>query len=176
MSKQGLIYEIVCNITGERYVGSTFEPTVARRMAGHRIKKNKCASNQIINRNNYYYGLLETVSINYKHELRMCERKWFDQLECINKNKPFSSDVEKVEQKKVSNDMYRETHQNDIKAYYQANKEKILHKSICGCGGHFMHCNKSKHITTKKHCRWLIETKMIENVLALGVSELDIKQ
>ena len=75
MSKQGLIYEIVCNITGERYVGSTFEPTVARRMACHRIKNNKCASNQIIIRNNYYYGLLETITVNCKDKLRMCERK-----------------------------------------------------------------------------------------------------
>ena len=29
------IYKIVCNITGQQYIGSTCEPALARRLAGH---------------------------------------------------------------------------------------------------------------------------------------------
>jgi hypothetical protein len=35
--QDGNIYKIVCNITDECYIGSTCEPTVARRLAGHVI-------------------------------------------------------------------------------------------------------------------------------------------
>ena len=31
----GKIYKIVCNETGEMYIGSTCEPTLARRLATH---------------------------------------------------------------------------------------------------------------------------------------------
>ena len=33
--QDGKIYKIVFNITDECYIGSTCEPTVARRLAGH---------------------------------------------------------------------------------------------------------------------------------------------
>ena len=33
--QDGKIYTIVCNITDECYIGSTTEPTLARRLAGH---------------------------------------------------------------------------------------------------------------------------------------------
>lgn len=111
MSKQGLIYEIVCNITEERYIGSTFEPTVARRIAFHRRdKKHLCASKVIIGRGDYIYGLLETIQVNSRDELRMCERKWFDSLDCINIRKPYRT---KEEQKEYAK-MYRETNRETI--------------------------------------------------------------
>jgi len=104
MSKQGLIYEIVCNETNERYIGSTFEPTVARRIAKHREKINNCSSSQIIDRNNYRYGLLETVNVNSRDELRMKEREHFDKLDCINKNKPILLSGEAKERVKAKKD------------------------------------------------------------------------
>ena len=33
---RGKIYKIICNVTGLVYVGSTCEPALARRLAGHR--------------------------------------------------------------------------------------------------------------------------------------------
>ncbi len=44
---KGKIYKIVCNTTGLVYIGSTCEPTLARRLAGHRgaynaFLKGKC--------------------------------------------------------------------------------------------------------------------------------------
>ena len=113
-----MIYEIVCNITGERYIGSTFEPTVARRVAYHRSKSNTCSSKQIIEREDYCYGLLEKIQVKCtRDELRMCERKWYDELECINKNKPFST-------KEEYNKSYREANRDKQKAYRETNREK----------------------------------------------------
>ena len=112
-----MIYEIVCNETGERYIGSTFEPTIARRISKHRAKTNTCCSKQIICRGNYSYGLLEKIDVETRDELRMCERKWYDKLQNINKFKPYRSFEEAYlspEQKEEAN-----------KKYYQANKEEI---------------------------------------------------
>jgi len=70
MEKKGIIYEIVCNETGERYIGSTTS-NLSTRIAHHKIiKKNMCCSKQIINRNNYCYNILETIIINNTKELR----------------------------------------------------------------------------------------------------------
>lgn len=111
-----MIYEIVCNETYERYIGSTFEPTLARRIAYHRRPTNKCMSKQIIGRGNYSYGLLEKVDTNNRDELRMAERKWYDTLDCINKIRPY---VTKEEEKELT----KEWHQ-DHKKYIKNYKEK----------------------------------------------------
>ena len=128
MSKQGLIYEIICNETNERYIGSTFEPTVARRMTVHRAKTNKCMSKQIISRGNYSYGLLETVMVNSRDELRMKEREWFDKLPNINKLKPFVTKEELIEYQTEYQTEYREQNKDKLrecmKEYYKQNKDK----------------------------------------------------
>jgi hypothetical protein len=33
--QKGKLYYIECNITGDRYVGSTCQPTIPRRLTGH---------------------------------------------------------------------------------------------------------------------------------------------
>ena len=50
MYKNSIIYEIVCNITGERYIGST-KRRLNQRMCQH--KELRYSSKQIIERNNY---------------------------------------------------------------------------------------------------------------------------
>lgn len=125
MLKQGLIYEIVCNETNEKYIGSTFEPTVARRIAYHRAKGSHiCSSRQIIDRNNYRYGLLETVNVNSRDELRMKEREWFNKLECINIRKPFRSKEEKEEYKKEYYNSHQEHYKMLRKEYNDSHKEE----------------------------------------------------
>jgi hypothetical protein len=148
-----MIYEIVCNETGERYIGSTFEPTLARRLAYHKCdtkKKITCKSAQIINRKDYYINLLEKVDVNTRDELRQKEREWFDKLPNINKNKPHTTKEEKQEyikkhyddnslakieyQKKYVEDnynkvqeyrqQYRDTHKEKRKEYDVANRDK----------------------------------------------------
>jgi len=124
-----MIYEIVCNETGERYIGSTFEPTIARRIAKHRCKTNRCISKQIIGRGNYSYGLLEKVDVETRDELRMCERKWYDKLQNINKRQPYRSFEERKEYYKEHNKEYCEQHKDKKKEYKkeycEQNKDKL---------------------------------------------------
>lgn len=127
--KTGSIYKIECNITREIYIGSTFEPSIARRIVHHRKKTNRCISKQIIDRGDYIYGLLETVTVSSRDELRMKEREWFDKTDCINKNKPFVSKEEQVATVAAYTAAYYTANKQQITAYnatYRAaNKEKI---------------------------------------------------
>lgn len=91
----GKIYEIRCNITGERYIGQTMEPTLARRLAGHRSMYNRylagatggCSSFQIIDRGDYQILLLEEIPNSPSRDLlRARERWWIDNTECVNQN------------------------------------------------------------------------------------------
>ena len=110
----GKIYKIVCNITGEVYVGSTAEPTLARRLAHHCSQskqynvgklKSHTASFYIIERGDFYIDLLEMYPCSCREELFKKEREWYDRLECINKIRPYRS----VEDKQQDMIEYRKT-------------------------------------------------------------------
>ncbi len=120
-----MIYEIVCNETGERYIGSTFESTLARRISQHRKTTNKCISRQIIGRGNYSYNLLEKVDVTTRDELRMVERKWYDKLPNINKQKPYTPKEEHKECQKEYNIEYYKLNKEKRQLYNQKNKEHI---------------------------------------------------
>ena len=76
----GKIYRIVCKTTGLVYIGSTAEPTLARRLATH-SRKYKCFLNgkgrfvtsyKILENNNYEIILIENTPVilkmNYTQE------------------------------------------------------------------------------------------------------------
>jgi hypothetical protein len=100
----GKIYKIVCNETNEVYYGSTIL-SLKDRIIKHKCSL-KCESRQIINRNNYYYELIEDYSCNNRKELETRERWYIENNKCINKIIPTRT----------------------LKEYYQENKEKILEK------------------------------------------------
>ena len=163
--KVGLIYEIVCNETNDRYIGSTFETTIARRITTHRSKM-ICACKDIINRNNFKYGLLEKVEVETRDELRMKEREWYDKLLNININKPY---ISHDEEKQVMRQHYQDNKEHLLeyaKKYRDDNRTKInefakqkyydkietLSKTIiCECGSSFRYDNRHHHFKTKKH-------------------------
>ena len=131
-----MIYEIVCNITNERYIGSTFETTLSKRINYHirDSKKNKqtgfCSSKDIINRNDYNYAVLEIINTISKTELRQAERLWYDKLPNINKKKPYSNEQEKIECKNNWYQDNKERISEKGKSYYQLNKDKIKAYSL----------------------------------------------
>ena len=55
-----IIYEIVCNITGERYIGST-TTSLKLRLKSHKDMKrrHRCSSKQIIQRGDFVSRVLE---------------------------------------------------------------------------------------------------------------------
>ena len=147
--QDGKIYKIVCNITDECYIGSTCEPTVARRLAGHvnsykRWKAGNCTkttSFDIIDRGDYQIFLIETYPCNSRDELTAREgqiiRKYKSELECVNSNiagrtgKEYYQDNKDTIQEYTKEYMkeYREENKEAIKEnkkeYYEANKDKL---------------------------------------------------
>jgi hypothetical protein len=111
--KNGKIYEIVCRVSGEKYVGSTTQP-LTKRLVEHRdLKRNKTISKQIIERGDYYINLIEECPCDNREQLLKRERHFYDSIEggCINKYRPWVS---------------REEDKAYEKAYYEENKEQIL--------------------------------------------------
>ena len=124
---QSKIYKIVCNITSEVYYGSTYEPTVARRLATHisdykkwkNGKSHFVSSFPIFERGDYSIYLVELYPCQSKDELRA--REGFYQLnnECVNKCIAGRSDKQYIFD---NADKIRE----QKKQYYIDNADKIL--------------------------------------------------
>jgi len=157
--KNGKIYKIKCNVTGEQYFGSTTY-SLTNRLNNHKSKNNKnkrqCTSRQIINRNNFQIELVENYPCETKKELNKRERFYIDTKECINhviptrtqkeyvehhkeKIKEYNSKWEKdhrQERNQYTNELYKtsEDYRNKsivrASVYYEENKTKILERMM----------------------------------------------
>ena len=97
----GKIYKIVCNETGEQYIGATCQKKLCTRLAQHVSKHNNTTSRTIIDSGNYEICLIENYPCNCKDELHMRERFFIETLDnCVNKYIPGRTETEKIEQKK----------------------------------------------------------------------------
>ena len=102
--KNGKIYQIVCNITGEVYIGST-KAYLTERMSKH-LKENNmfdCVSKRIIDRGDYTPSLIENYPCRNKSELRWRERYYTETMKCININRPI---ITEEERKQLKHDSY----------------------------------------------------------------------
>ena len=81
--QEGKIYKIVCNITGEVYIGSTIEKYLCDRLGTHKGHKD-CVSRNIINRGDYKIELIKDYPCNSKKELEEEEGKYIRNNTCIN--------------------------------------------------------------------------------------------
>jgi hypothetical protein len=135
--QNGKIYKIVCNVTDEVYIGSTCQPTVARRMAKHvdnykEHKKGKCGyttSFRIIERGDYNAYLIESFPCDSKDELTKREGEVIRQMknECtvVNCVIPGRTRAEYRVDNADKIKEYRENNPEKIKAYRENNPEKI---------------------------------------------------
>ena len=120
-----ITYCIVCNITGEKYYGST-KSTLSIRMNHHRCDLN-CSSKKILLRDDYVvYTLGEYETI---EEARLKEDWYICNNECINERRVTLTDEERKEYHIKQCKKYREKNKEQIseykKMYYQKNKEQI---------------------------------------------------
>jgi uncharacterized protein (UPF0248 family) len=146
--KTGIVYQIVCNVSKERYVGSTSQP-IDERLRHH--TKQDCSSREIIARDNYTASVLEEIQFNEIAELRKLEQDYMDKLPCINKRKAYIKD------KGRQNTEYR--------AKYRAkNREALNAKSECECGGRYSHNNIHSHQKSQKHQAFIKEQKAHQEV------------
>lgn len=164
----GKIYKIVCNVTGNIYIGSTCEPTLARRLAGHRYsyksylngKHDYVTSFKIIQNNDYDMVLIESYPCETKDQLHARERYYIESIECVNKNIPHSTPKESVKKYYENNKKQIQEYNKEYqKQYYQQNKE-IIHdkkkeKYNCECGGIYSLDNKARHFKSIKHIKYL---------------------
>jgi hypothetical protein len=96
--RNGIVYKISCNFTGEIYIGSTFQP-IRNRIAGHKNKSNTCTSKKIIDRGNYSYcsvfeGLVDDDLL--KAVEKAIIRKSANCVNRIYKQEPASRDIKKI--------------------------------------------------------------------------------
>ena len=150
----GKIYKIECNVTGKVYIGSTCEPILARRLAGHiksykrylNGKSNYVSSFDILQNGNYDIVLIESYPCNSKDELHARERYWTNSIDCINQRK--------------GQGMLNELGEKEYhKQYRELNKDIINKKHICICGGKYTNIHKIQHLKTKKHQQYLYYVK-----------------
>jgi len=142
----GKIYKIVDNSNGNIYIGSTCEPTLARRLSKH-VSNYKSyleglqrftTSFQIIANNDYNIVLIELYSCSSKDELHARERYYIETIKkCVNKIIPTRTVQEYREINKEQRYLYRkqyyaknkETDLLNKKAHYLENRETILEKT-----------------------------------------------
>ena len=130
--EDGKIYRIVCNITGEQYVGSTCE-TLCRRLAKHKVdykrwkqgKQTYTTSFQIIERGDYEIVLIEDYPCENKYELHRRERFHVDFIECVNKLRPIVTKEERKETRKIYYNNNKEAFIKYAQMFSEKNKEKI---------------------------------------------------
>ena len=155
----GKVYEIVCNKTGKRYIGSTCEELLSQRLANHRncfkrFKNNKIqgytTSFSVLEGGDFYINLLEKVNATCKDELLARERHFINTLSCVNKHRPLRTSKE----------------------YYKDNiKEITLKKSvknICECSGKYRTDNRVHHLKTDKHIKY-IENRIMKDLKNKGI-------
>jgi len=140
--QNGKIYKIECNITNEIYIGSTCQPTLARRLTGHvdrykQVKKgahcSRLSSYNIIERGDYNIYLIENFPCDNKDELTKREGELIKQMKndetVVNITIPGRTKAEyRIDNKdKINADKkkYRENNKDKTKEYSKNNKEKI---------------------------------------------------
>lgn len=155
---KGYIYCIVCNITGERYYGSTIQ-RMKDRIKDHRKKKNNTASKQIIDRGDWKHEKIFECFVPNKSELLKLEQNFINNNDCINKAPAYLSYEDRVEKKQKSQKEWKEKNEEKLKDYkkkYYEEKKLILNQKFnCNCGGRFIKQHEQRHLLTKKHQKYI---------------------
>ncbi len=178
------IYKIVCNKTGEVYIGSTLN--TIKRKCEHKQRKS-CASNQIINRNDWSFIVIETFNTKFKL-IQLLKEKWYlDTIPNINMKRALTVNNMRKNIKKISDKKYRVKNIDKInvqrKAHYQLTKDekrdeknarnrlyrkenkerlslKLKEKYTCICGCKIRRDSKSKHERSLKHLDYIKKLKI----------------
>ena len=117
----GIIYKIVCNITGEVYIGST-KNKLGKRMGCHK-QEATCTSRQIIARGDYTPSIIENYPCMNRSQLRWRERHFMETMECINTIPPIVSREEELAKLKKWRHDNAEKVKRDRATYAKENKE-----------------------------------------------------
>jgi hypothetical protein len=133
---KGKIYRLVCNTTGQQYIGSTIQP-LSYRLSMHKAnykmflkgtRRNNTTSFSILSENNFEMILIEDYPCENKNQLERRERHFIETMKCLNMIKPAQTREERLEYQKIRSAL-----------------------TNCDCGGHYQHKHKSEHFKTIMH-------------------------
>ena len=160
---RGIIYKIIDNTNEDVYYGSTIKK-LEYRMSDHKLRcnyKHKCMSYTIIKNNDYNASVVEEVEFEDIKQLRQRELFYIQNNKCINKVYPTISKKEqgkkyynnnkekwKTEEYKLKKKQYRENNKEII-------SEKAKEKITCECGACFRKDHYKRHLTSKKHLKFI---------------------
>jgi len=153
--RRGKIYKIWSPSTDDIYIGSTCEPTLARRMAGHRsnfkdFKRGKYCNNSsflIIENGDARIELIESFPCDSKDELHAREAHYIRTLECVNKRIPGRKKKQYRQDKAEYLRKYEKQYRESNKEYIAAWKKewaKSNGESLATNSRKFYHANKEK--------------------------------
>lgn len=130
---KGKIYRLICNITGDQYIGSTTQ-SLAKRLGSHVANaKNEnhtqFTSKSIIDRGNFSIVLIEDCPCENKSQLERRERYFIESMECVNKIIPTRTKSEYYEDNRdrmlVKQHQYDQSHKEQRSEY---NRQRYLRK------------------------------------------------
>ena len=120
------IYKLVSNKSSDVYVGSCLIE-LSKRLSSHKCKSNKAVSKSMfINDAIITIVLIEDCPCENKNQMKARELHYITTLQCINKNKPFISDIQIIDgdSKKEWEKQYRLVHVEEQKQYRLEHQEE----------------------------------------------------
>ena len=164
----GKIYKLECLTTGLIYIGSTTKQYLSQRLVHHkkdyikylRGQHKYMTSFKIIENDNYRIELLEEIQCENRDQLHAREGYYIRTLDCTNKCIMGKTQEEKLQDKKD----YYQANQDRIKANNNARyytnidtiKESRNKPCVCECGGKFTQTNRSQHLKSIKHQKYIV--------------------
>ena len=136
--ENGKIYKIVCNTTKTIYIGSTVN-TLCERLSGHKYdyinnetSKKNLSSSKVLENNDFEIFLIKLFPCNTREELLMEERRFIEELECVNQTVPIRTNEESAELRKQRKKNWhaknRESNNEKQNLYREKNKEVMQEK------------------------------------------------
>jgi len=161
--KNSKIYKIINDVNNKFYIGSTTQP-LYKRINEHRQKHNCMSKNLGVNLKECSIILIENFECNNREELLRKEREYIEKYrqekkEIVNEKIPIRTkeEIKKIQDEWRINNRTRLL--NKKKDYYEKNKimirENAKNKITCECGSFISKSNKSQHIKTKKHIKYM---------------------
>jgi len=171
--QHGKIYKIECHQTGLIYIGSTSEPTLARRLSNHiknyrywkKTGEKYTTSYKIFENENYDISLLESYPCNTRDELTAREKHYIKTTECVNKVIPsrnkreyYNDNKEQIcEKSKKYNLENKESIIQYAKQYREENSETLKEKRI-----EYYQKHKEKRMEYNRQYQLLNKEKILE--------------
>lgn len=149
------------------YIGSTCEPTLARRMSGHRTnyrgylngKGNYVTSFRVLECKDARIDLIKSVECKCKDELRCIEGKYIQEMNCVNRcvagrthKQWYVDNKERIE---ARDKKYYVNNKEKIKERNKKWKENNKEKVQCPCGSKVRRDGLSHHKKTNKHIKYI---------------------